>query len=391
MSSMDGKPSLHEWALDAGEAARLLTPQLAIYPDGVALNIDITLALLDHDADRWQPHVKTAKLLSTMEQLRSLGVTRFKCATTLELLTACRAGAKEALLAFPSTGSRTERVREIAAAYPDIQICAMVENCGQVAQWQGSPVALFIDINPGMDRTGIDQWRTDEIVALASRIRERGIAFGGLHYYDGQHRHADLALRCKACHAGYEQLLRIAASLEKAQVRAQALITSGTPALPCALSFPRFRDKAVGHRVSPGTIVYGDLTSREQLPPEWGYRFAALVITTVVSHPAPGLITCDAGHKAVSADAGIPNCAVLGRPELEPLQPSEEHLPIRVPEGVAAPEIGEILYLVPKHICPTVNLYDSALLVRNGRIAGVAKVTARGREPGAAVNVSEEF
>jgi D-serine deaminase-like pyridoxal phosphate-dependent protein len=134
------------------------------------------------------------------------------------------------------------------------------------------------------------------------------------------------------------------------------------------------------HRVSPGTIVYGDATSLAQLPGDYGYRPAALVVARVVSRPRAGTVTCDAGHKTVSADAGVPTCVVLGHPELTPLSPSEEHLPFSVAEGARGPQIGEILHLLPRHVCPTVNNFDWALLVRRGQIEAVEKVSARGRE-----------
>ena len=133
------------------------------------------------------------------------------------------------------------------------------------------------------------------------------------------------------------------------------------------------------HRTSPGTVVYSDATSITQLPSEWGYQPAAVVVSTVVSHPKAKYLTCDAGHKAVSADAGIPTCAVAGRPDLTPLKPSEEHLPIEV-KGGERPEIGEALYLVPRHVCPTVNNFDDALMVSGNRVIGMERVTARGHE-----------
>src|SRR5262249_2201077 len=95
---------------------------------------------------------------------------------------------------------------------------------------------------------------------------------------------------------------------------------------------------------------------------------------------AVGVITCDAGHKTVSADAGVPTCIVLGHPELEPLTPSEEHLPMRVGEGTAVPAIGEGLYLVPRHVCPTVNNFDDAVIVSSGTLIAIEPVSARGRE-----------
>jgi D-serine deaminase-like pyridoxal phosphate-dependent protein len=366
--------------VDPAELENLMTPLLAIYPDIVDSNIKVTLGVLNGKTDRWQPHLKTAKLSNTMKQFCQHGVKQFKCATTLEMLIACQAGAKEVLLSYPSMGTRARRVREIATMYPQVRISATIEDAEQVKQWKGSSVALYIDINPGMNRTGIDQKRIADIVALATSIRREGIEFMGLHYYDGHNRQPDLEERKAAAYPGYEQLLRIAESVRETKIQVDMLITSGTPALPCAASFPGFRDGSILHRVSSGTVVYGDLLSASQLPEEWGYRFGALVIASVISHPTPGLITCDAGHKAVSSDAGLPNCTVLGHPELEPQRPSEEHLPIRVPEGVPVPGIGEILYLVPKHICPTVNNFDLALLVRNRKIIEIARVSARGRE-----------
>ncbi|MGA1984924.1 MAG: D-TA family PLP-dependent enzyme, partial [Candidatus Sulfotelmatobacter sp.] len=123
-----------------------------------------------------------------------------------------------------------------------------------------------------------------------------------------------------------------------------------------------------------------DATSLQELPREYGYRPAVLVMTRVVSHPRAGIVTCDAGHKAVSADAGVPTCMVVGHPELTPLSPSEEHLPLAVAEGSVGPQIGSALFLLPRHICPTVNNFDDALLVRNGKVEAVENVSARGRE-----------
>jgi D-serine deaminase-like pyridoxal phosphate-dependent protein len=121
------------------------------------------------------------------------------------------------------------------------------------------------------------------------------------------------------------------------------------------------------------------VNSITEVPAHSGYVPAALVLSTVVSKPGDDIVTCDAGHKSVSADAGVPTCAVLGHPEFEPQTPSEEHLTIKV-NGGACPNVGDQLYLVPRHICPTINNFDEALLVQSGVIVGTERVTARGRE-----------
>ncbi|HZS08139.1 MAG TPA: alanine racemase [Blastocatellia bacterium] len=358
----------------------VMTPALVIYPEIVDANITATLRLLGNDPNRWRPHVKTAKLGMVMRMLVGRGVTNFKCATTLELRTACEAGAKDVLIAYALVGANARRVQELARLFPDRRISALVENAEQVKVWAGSDVSLFIDINGGMDRTGIEQDHIIEVVHLARVIREAGLVFRGLHYYDGHMSRYDLPEREAEAHRGYDRLMRIVAALDDAGIAIEEVITAGTPAFPCTISYPAFANAPFVHRASPGTVVYGDFTSAGQLPAEYGYHPAVVVVSTVVSHPVAGRITCDAGHKAVSADAGVPTCAVLGRPELQPDHPSEEHLPINVPPGAEIPAVGEHLYLVPRHVCPTVNNFDYALLVAGGRISGVERVTARGRE-----------
>jgi hypothetical protein len=63
-----------------------------------------------------------------------------------------------------------------------------------------------------------------------------------------------------------------------------------------------------------------------------------------------------------------------------PLVPSEEHLPLGSKAAMRRPQVGEVLYLLPRHVCPTVNNFDDALLVRDGWITSVEEVSARGRE-----------
>ncbi|MCU1292720.1 MAG: amino acid aldolase or racemase-like protein, partial [Bryobacterales bacterium] len=216
----------------------------------------------------------------------------------------------------------------------------------------------------------------DSIAALA---RAAGDNFRGLHYYDGHMNAPDYAEREKQAHQGYDRLLQIVRRLAGEGIPVGEVITSGTPAAPCAMSYPGFRNTTFVHRISPGTVVFNDLNSLKQLP-GYGYAPAAVVLSTVVSKPAADFVTCDAGHKSVSADSGVPTCAVLGRPGLTPLKPSEEHLPIEVSAGAEAPAIGDQLYLLPKHICPSVNNFDEALFIVGGRIQSVEPIGARGHE-----------
>jgi D-serine deaminase-like pyridoxal phosphate-dependent protein len=374
---LDGMPWDEKFRLP--DVDNILTPALVIYPEIVAANIACTLKLLGGDANRWRAHIKTAKLDYTLRLLIDRGIRNFKCATTLELLHVCQNGAEDVLLAYPLVGANARRVVAISQQFPQVRISVLVESPEQLPQWRGNDIGIFLDINPGMNRTGIELNAVGKLVEVIRAIADAGLQFRGLHFYDGQFGSVDEPERTLATHTGYDQLLKAVEELRRQGINVAEVITAGTPTFPCSLSYKGFQNASFVHRVSPGTIVYNDATSLAQLP-AFGYAPAALVISRVVSRPHPGIVTCDAGHKAVSADAGVPTCVVVGHPELSPLTPSEEHLPLGVKDGALSPQIGDILYLLPRHICPTVNNFDAALIVRHGEIEAVERVSARGHE-----------
>lgn len=357
----------------------VLTPALIIYHDLVAGNIRNTVRLLGGDVNRWRPHVKTAKLASIMKLLMQHGVKNFKCATSLELLTLCECGAMDVLLAYPTLGPNAVRVREIASQFPEVAISVLVDDEEQVDAWKGGNVGLFVDINSGMDRSGIAP-DPERVRRLVRKIQHARVSFRGLHCYEGHLSALELPERTRRAHRIYDQLLALLDALKGAGVAVLELVTSGTPALPCALSYGGFASCESLCRFSPGTVVYCDSSSMAQLPAHYGYLPAAVVATRVVSRPSATIVTCDAGHKTMSVDRGVPNCVVVGHPEARPILPSEEHLSIEISGGRSLPSLGEVLYLIPKHICPTVNNFDHALISADGRIVEMQRVSARGRE-----------
>ncbi len=358
------------------DAASIVTPALLIYPAIVDQNIRTTLGMVGNDPQRWRPHIKTAKLEAVIRRMIEHGIRNFKCATTLELVTACQAGAEDVLVAFAMTGANARRVLELAEQFPKTRVSVLVEAAGQLAAWRDSAIGIFVDVNPGMNRTGLNPDRASEIVRLCL---QSGAALRGLHWYDGHISSGEPDERRTIAHRGYDKLMDVIQAVQAAGCKVEEVITSGTPVAPYGYSYAAFHNAGFIHRISPGTVVYNDTVSLKQLS-GFGYQPAAIVLTTVISHPLPEKITCDAGHKSVSADAGVPTCAVIGHPELMPQKPSEEHLPIEAPVGMPLPAIGENLYLIPRHVCPSVNNFDEALMVVDGRVTAVEKVSARGHE-----------
>ncbi|MCB0216690.1 MAG: alanine racemase [Chloroflexi bacterium] len=351
------------------------TPALLIDLDRVRANLARSLAIIG-GADRWRPHVKTAKVAAVQQLMLEAGLRHFKCATTREarvLLDLARDGGHsiDLLLAMALRGPNLARYAAIAAAHPGQRLSLLSEDPAHAAAVRGldAGLGLYLDLDPGMGRTGIPLLDWERI---ASTRAAAGSALRGLHAYEGQFGGIPLDQRPAAADALYPRLVELAERLELGEAE---LVTSGTPAFALAAGHPAFAGRR--HRVSPGTVVYWDLTSVGSGLD--GYAFAATVLATVVSRPAAGRLTVDAGSKAVDAAAGDPCAAVVGLPGLRALRPSEEHLPM-ARDGGPMPELGQRLRLIPRHVCPTVNLADEALLIEGGRVTARVPVAARGHE-----------
>ena len=63
----------------------------------------------------------------------------------------------------------------------------------------------------------------------------------------------------------------------------------------------------------------------------------------------------------------------LNAPEATPVGQSQEHLVLEVPDS-SQYKVGDVLYGVPVHICPTVALYDSAVVIKDHKAVGTWKV-----------------
>lgn len=358
---------------------QLLSPALVIWMDAVRRNIATVIALCG-SAERWRPHVKTTKIPAVWRELMSAGVRRFKTATTRETAQLCKTldtanVAGDVLLAQPLVGPALQRLAQIAATHPGQRLSVLVEDAARLSDIPAG-LDVFVDVNPGMDRTGVPLAQRAELIELCRATGER---LAGVHFYDGHLHDADLTRRTAAIHAGYDELLLLLRELSDAACKIGEVISAGTPAFTGALSHPGLAALVeTRHTVSPGTVVFHDAHS-ELENPTLGLVPAATVFSRVLSHPAANRVTADAGHKAVSSDMGDPCARVIGHPEWLADSPSEEHLPLIISAGDAPPR-GTTLQLVPEHICPTVNLAERAVLVEADGRWTVAEVAARAHE-----------
>lgn len=358
---------------------RLLSPALIVDLPRVRRNIAAVIRSVG-DVDRWRPHVKTTKIPEVYAELAQAGVRHFKCATTREArvllgeLARLEIDAAEVLVAYPLVSPALRELGRIAALFPRSRVAVLCEDERDLAAIPAH-VDVFVDLNPGMNRTGVPRDRWGEVRQLARRAGRR---FRGLHYYDGHQLDRDLVMRRERIQQGYAELLGLRDELVCGGVEVAEIVTAGTPALLAAAAYaPLSRLAGTRHRVSPGTVVFHDARSAEQNP-GLDLHAAAVLFTRVISNPAPDIVTCDAGSKSIAAEAGDPCAVVAGREGLVALRPSEEHLPLRVLAG-EVPRRGDELQLVPRHICPTVNLAEQAVLLDGDHFRVVA-VAARAHD-----------
>jgi D-serine deaminase-like pyridoxal phosphate-dependent protein len=129
---------------------------------------------------------------------------------------------------------------------------------------------------------------------------------------------------------------------------------------------------------SPGTFIYWD--GGYSVYAEQHFVPAALVLCRVISLPGTNKLCIDLGHKSIASENALHNRVhFLNAPELKSIGHSEEHLVAEAIESHSY-KVGDVLYGLPYHICPTVALYGTALAVENKEVTGEWKIVARERK-----------
>ncbi len=358
------------------DPAELLSPSLLIYPKLVRENLASMIAMARGPA-RLRPHVKTHKMADIIRMAESLGIHKHKCATIAEAEMVAAAGGADVLLSYPLVGPNVKRFTQLVRAYRGTVFRATVDHpdsaraLSAAAEGLAQPVPVLIDLEIGMGRTGIAPGDTAaELYALVDRLPN--LVADGLHAYDGQIHDFEPAERRQTAQSGLESTLALYERLLKRGLTVSRLVLGGTPSFPihAELDLP-------GVECSPGTSTLHDHGYASKYP-DLSFTAAAVLLTRVVSHPAPGRLCLDLGHKAVAADPVGPRVRLLDPEDARPVVHSEEHLVIETDQAESIP-IGTPLFAIPTHICPTVALHRRAYVVEDGEVTGQWEITARDR------------
>ncbi|GMV08639.1 MAG TPA: alanine racemase [Gemmatimonadaceae bacterium] len=354
------------------------TPAALVDLDRLSQNLDRMAEYAAIHGLSLRPHVKTHKSPRiAAEQLR-LGAVGLTCATPRELEVMADV-TRDLLFAYPLLGA--PRLARVLSLPERVQLTVAVDSMIAVdelaatARIMDRPVQVYVELDLGMHRVGVQS--VDEAIALAMRVAEQPpLQFAGITFYPGHIREPVGEQDAKL--AQLRRDLRVALErMERSGVRPRVVSGGSTPAAWRMHEIPDVTE------VRPGTYVYNDRTTAEIGACAWD-DCAFTVLATVISTAVPGQAVIDAGCKALGREpvrgvSGEGFAALVDRPEVTVQRMSEEHGILDLSRTAWRPRVGDLVRLVPNHVCIVVHLNDTILGVRGEVIESSWPVSARGR------------
>ncbi|MGH7968935.1 MAG: D-TA family PLP-dependent enzyme [Limisphaerales bacterium] len=365
------------------DPSELPSPSLLIYRERLEYNLGRMLEVAG-GPQRLRPHIKTHKMRPLVERQLALGITKFKCATLAEAAMAAAAGAPDLLLAYQPVGPAARELAKLVVAFPGTGFSTIVDDASALESLsqafasfirdRGAPpeltIEVLLDLDIGQRRTGvpIGPRAFDLYRRLTSTPHLKP---GGLHAYDGHIGDTDLVKRTAACEEGFRPVTTFRRELESAGLLVPRVVAGGSPTFP-------IHARRGDVECSPGTCVFWDAGYSRKLPDQ-DFKPAALVLTRVISKPGINRLCLDLGHKAIASEMPQPRAEFLNLPDAKAVAHNEEHLVIETDKADQF-RIGDLLYALPWHICPTVALHSAATVIEKGKPAARWPVAARDRD-----------
>ncbi len=349
-----------------------ISPSLLVYPQRIDHNIREMIRVAG-GTSHLRPHVKTHKMAEVIAMQQSHGIHKFKCATIAEaeLLGKCSAG--DVLMAYQPVGKNLPRLLALKQAYPGTAFSVILDDSdiarqlNRLAAEKGMKVGVYMDVNVGMDRTGVSPESGGQVL-FKHMMSLPQLNVKGFHVYDGHIRHSSLEERTRACHAAFRKVLNLRQELRQEGLDVTQIVAGGSPTFP----IHALREEV---ETSPGTTLLWDHGYGTAFP-DMNFLPAAVLLCRVISKPGKGLLCLDLGHKAIAPEMPFPRLHLLGMENCEQLSQSEEHLVVKC-AGSENYRPGDVCYAIPMHICPTVAKYPEVLTVEGGTISGSWRVAAR--------------
>ncbi len=345
------------------------TPQLLIDLDIVDANVRRMREGLRERSTALRVHFKSLKCAGLARYLAGQGAERFLCAKLNEAEVLADAGFTDLFIANQVVGAgKLRRLAELARRAA-VSVCVddaqNVRDLGRVASEAGVSLGVFVEVDVGMGRCGVEPG--EPALALARLIEATpGLCFLGLQGYQGHLQMiATVAERQARCREGLQALAATRQLIEQAGIRVAVVTGGGTGTWDEVGGYPGMTE------LQPGSFVLMD-AAYNRVRPEFGCALS--ILCTVISR-RPQWYVLDAGSKAVSQDFGTPQ--VKGRERDRVVKLAEEHAKVETTDP--AVRVGDRREVLPAHCCATMNLHRQAIAVRKGQVEAVWPIEASGR------------
>jgi D-serine deaminase-like pyridoxal phosphate-dependent protein len=344
------------------------TPCAVIDLDRVERNIARIQAACDAAGLANRPHIKTHKSPWLAKMQIAAGAKGITCQKLGEAEVMAAAGIDDILIGYNLVGE--EKMARLGALQTRAAITVAADNSvviaalTQAAAVSGRPLSVVVECDTGRKRAGVETPR--EAVALAREIaRSEGLQFAGFMLYPTESGWAE-------AQKFFDEALT---GIREYGLNATIVSTGGTPNLK---NLGKLKG-ATEHRF--GTYIYNDRMQVAAGVATWD-DCALYIYSSVVSRAAPDRGILDAGSKTLTSDpgGGLDGFGlILEHPEAKIARFAEEHGFLDLSRSNTRPNVGDVVRIVPNHVCVVVNMMDEVVMVRGEDIIGALPVAARGK------------
>jgi D-serine deaminase-like pyridoxal phosphate-dependent protein len=344
------------------------TPCAVIDMDKVERNIARIQAACDAAGVANRPHIKTHKSPVLAKLQIDAGARGITCQKIGEAEVMAEAGIDDILITYNLIGE--EKMARLGALQAKASMTVAADNAPGVrglpraAELSRRPLSVVVECDTGRKRAGVET--PAEAIALAREIAaSKGLSFAGFMLYPTETGWAE-------AQKFYDEAL---AGVRAHGLDAKMVSTGGSPNLK---NLGKLKG-ATEHR--PGTYIYNDRMQVQAGVAGWD-DCALNIYSTVVSRAAPERGILDAGSKTLTSDTGgglEGHGLILEHPEARIARFAEEHGFLDLSRSNTRPNVGDVVRIVPNHVCVVVNMMDEVVMVRGEEIVGVLPVAARGK------------
>jgi 3-hydroxy-D-aspartate aldolase len=356
-----------------GSRDRLNTPALILDLAAFERNVARMADFARKNGLALRPHAKSHKSADIARAQIAAGAVGLCCAKLGEAEALAAEGIEGLHLTSPVvTLPAVARLAALSRRLTSLSVVADHPAALASAAQGGPPLTVFVDIDPGIRRTGVAS--ANDAVTLARLIADcPSLRYGGVQFYCGAQQHIQhFAERREAIAERTRYLSKCLAVLAAADLSPKVVTGGGTGSHAIDAELGVLTELQVGSYIFMDR-EYGecDLDGGGAMP----FETALLVDARVISANAIGLITIDAGLKAFATDAGPATIIAGAGDDARYRFMGDEHGAV---VGSNLPGLGARITLGTPHCDPTVNLYDAYHVIKGEDLAAIWPVTARG-------------